>query len=189
LALRGGSPRGVEDRRALLGQLDRARAEFDGGAARSMEEFRRQAYGVLTSPAVARAFDLAREPEKLRDRYGRHLWGQACLLARRLAEAGTAGVSVIANTPEDRPQFTTWDHHPGTALGPGHFGDYLRVRLPYFDQAVSALIEDVFIRGLDRKVLVVVMGEFGRTPKLRVGPPDQSIGRDHWPDACSALVS
>jgi hypothetical protein len=189
LTLRGVSPRGLEDRRVLLGQLDRARAEFDDGAARSMDDFRRQAYGVLTSPAVARAFDLAREPEKLRDRYGRHLWGQACLLARRLAEAGTAVVSVIANTPESGPRFTNWDDHPGNAMRPGHFGDYMRVRLPYFDQAVSALIEDVFTRGLDRRVLVVVMGEFGRTPKMRVGPPDQSIGRDHWPDACSALVS
>jgi uncharacterized protein (DUF1501 family) len=65
----------------------------------------------------------------------------------------------------------------------------MRVRLPYFDQAVAALIEDVFTRGLDRKVLVVVMGEFGRTPRLRVGPPDRAIGRDHWPDAYSALVS
>jgi hypothetical protein len=189
LTLRGVSPRGLDDRRALLDQLDRIRAGFDRGAARSLDEFRRQAYGVLTSPAVARAFDLGHEPSKLRDRYGRHLWGQACLLARRLAEAGTAVVSVIANTPRSGPTFTNWDDHPGNAMRPGHFADYMRVRLPYFDQAVSALIEDLFTRGLDRKVLVVVMGEFGRTPKLRVGPPDRSIGRDHWPDAYSALVS
>src|SRR5262249_57423650 len=118
LALRGGSPRGVEDRRALLGQLDRARAEFDGGAARSMDECRRQAYGVLTSPAVARAFDLAREPEKLRDRYGRHLWGQACLLARRLAEAGPAGVSVLPHPPESRAPVANPGDHPRHALPP-----------------------------------------------------------------------
>ncbi len=190
LALRGVSPRGLEDRRLLLEQLDRACADLDRAAAtQALDQFRQQAYGVLTSPAVARAFDLEREPSKLRDRYGRHLWGQACLLARRLAEAGTAVVSVIANTPENGPRFTNWDDHPGNAMRPGHFGEYMRVRLPYFDQAVSALIEDIFARGLDHKVLVVVMGEFGRTPKLRVGPPDQSIGRDHWPDAYSALVS
>jgi uncharacterized protein (DUF1501 family) len=138
---------------------------------------------------VARAFDLERESPKLRERYGRHLWGQACLLARRLAEAGTAVISVIANTPEAGPMFTNWDDHPGNAMRPGHFAGYLRVRLPYFDQAVSALIEDIFSRGLDRKVLLVVTSEFGRTPRLRVGPPDNSIGRDHWPDAYSALVS
>jgi uncharacterized protein (DUF1501 family) len=111
------------------------------------------------------------------------------LLARRLAEAGTAVISVIANTPENGHRFTNWDDHPGNAMRPGHFAEYMRVRLPYFDQAVSALIDDLFVRGLDRKVLVVVMGEFGRTPRLRTGPPDQSIGRDHWPDAYSALIS
>jgi uncharacterized protein (DUF1501 family) len=134
-----------------------------------------------------RAFDLRYE-RPLRDRYGRHLWGQACLLARRLAEAGTA-VGVVANTPENGPKFTNRDDHPGNAMRPGHFAEYMRVRLPYFDQAVSTLIEDVFARGLDRKVMVVVMGEFGRTPRLRTGPPDQAIGRDHWPDAYSVLVS
>ena len=65
----------------------------------------------------------------------------------------------------------------------------MRTRLPYMDQALSALIEDVFARGLDRRILVVVVGEFGRTPKMRFGPPDNSYGRDHWPEAYSALVS
>ena len=119
-------------------------------------KFQQQAYDVLTSPAVARAFDLEQETPKLRDRYGRNLWGQACLLARRLAEAGTAVVSVIANTPQTGPTFTNWDDHPGNATRPGHFAEYMRVRLPYFDQAVAALIDDVFARGLDRKILVVV---------------------------------
>jgi hypothetical protein len=188
--LRGVSPEGLHNRRRLLEQLDRVRAGLDGAAAtQGLDQFRQQAYSVLTSPAVARAFDLQREPAKLRERYGRHLWGQACLLARRLAEAGTAVVSVVANTPRYGPRFTNWDDHPGNAMRPGHFAEYMRVRLPYFDQAVSALIEDLFARGLDRKVLVVVMGEFGRTPRLRIGPPDRSIGRDHWPDAYSALVS
>lgn len=189
LTLRGISPRGIEDRRRLLEQLDQTRARLDQAAMQSMDQFRQQAYGVLTSPAVARAFDLGRESPKLRDRYGRHLWGQACLMARRLAEAGTAVVNVICNTPENGPRFTNWDDHPGNAMRPGHFGEYMRVRLPYFDQAVSALIEDVFLRGLDKQILIVVTGEFGRTPKLRVGPPDNSIGRDHWPDAYSTLIS
>jgi hypothetical protein len=190
LTLRGMSPQVLDDRRRLLTQLDQVRRGLDHNeAVRALAEFRLQAYDVLTSPAVARAFDLSRESDRLRDRYGRHLWGQACLLARRLAEAGTAVISVIANTPDFGPQFTNWDDHPGNAMRPGHFAQYMRVRLPYFDQAVAALIEDVFVRGLDRRILIVVMGEFGRTPRLRTGPPDNSIGRDHWPDACSALVA
>jgi hypothetical protein len=190
LTLRGVSPARLDDRRRLLTELDHLRSDLDHAVATTgIDPFRQQAFGILTSPTVTQAFDLEREPPKLRDRYGRHLWGQACLLARRLAEAGTAVISVVANTPETGPRFTNWDDHPGNATRPGHFAEYMRVRLPYFDQAVSALIDDVFDRGLDRKVLVVVMGEFGRTPKLRVGPPDGSIGRDHWPDAYSALVS
>lgn len=187
LSLRGVSPRGLEERRRLLGQLDRARRDADQATA--LDQFQQQAFNVLTSPAVARAFDLNQEDGKLRDRYGRHLWGQSCLLARRLAEAGTAVISVIANTPEVGPRFTNWDDHPGNAMREGHFAEFMSIRLPYFDQAVSALIEDIFDRGLDRRVMVVVTSEFGRTPRIRYGPPNRSIGRDHWPDAYSALVS
>lgn len=189
LTLRGLSAEGLQDRRRLLEEFDALRRTGDGEQARGMESFRRQAFEVLTSPAVARAFDLDRESPSLRDRYGRHLWGQGCLLARRLAEAGTAVVSVIANTPRTGPEYTNWDDHPGNAMRPGHFAEYMQRRLPYFDQAVSALIADLFDRGLDRRVLVVIATEFGRTPRLRTGPPDQSIGRDHWPDAYSALVA
>jgi hypothetical protein len=190
LSLRGMTPKGLDDRRRLLEQIEGVRREGDRAASgETVDRFRQQAYDVLTSPAVAQAFDLDRETMKLRERYGRHLWGQACLLARRLAEAGTAVISVIANVPKYGPEFTNWDDHPGNAMRPGHFGDYMRRRLPYFDQAVAALIEDIFDRGLNRQVLVVVVGEFGRTPRIRYGPPDRSLGRDHWPDAYSALVS
>jgi len=189
LRLRGMSPQVLDDRRRLLDQLDGIKRGVEGNSATGLGGFRQQAYNVLTSPAVARAFDLERESPKLRERYGRHLWGQACLLARRLAEAGTAVVSMIANVPQSGPMFTNWDDHPGNAMRPGHFAEYMRVRLPYFDQAVAALIDDIFARGLDKRILVVVTSEFGRTPQLRTGPPDRSIGRDHWPDAYSALVS
>lgn len=190
LSLRGLSVAGLANRRRLLADLDEARGMLDRSAPmHALNQFQQQAYDVLTSPAVARAFDIERESPKLRDRYGRHLWGQACLLARRLAEAGTAVVSVIANTPRNGPDFTNWDDHPGNAMRPGHFAAYMQRRLPYFDQSVAALIDDIFERGLDRRILVVVMGEFGRTPRIRTGPPDNSIGRDHWPDAYSALVS
>jgi uncharacterized protein (DUF1501 family) len=189
LTLRGMTVRDLDNRRRLLERFDQVRNHVERSGTDGLDPFRQQAYSALTSAAVARAFDLNRESAAVRDRYGRHLWGQGCLLARRLAEAGTAVISVIANTPRFGPDFTNWDDHPGNAMRPGHFGMYMRTRLPYFDQAVSALIADIFARGLNRQVMVVVVGEFGRTPRLRVGPPDQSIGRDHWPDSYSALVS
>jgi uncharacterized protein (DUF1501 family) len=74
-------------------------------------------------------------------------------------------------------------------MRPGHFAQYMTTRFPYFDQCVAALIEDVYARGLDREIMIVVATEFGRTPRLRTGPPNNSIGRDHWPDAYSALIS
>lgn len=190
LTLRGMSAQRLDDRRRLVSDFERLRGAVDArGALDGMDPFRAQAYQVLTSSAVARAFDLSLENPALRDRYGRHLWGQACLLARRLAEAGTAVVSVMANVPRFGPEFTNWDDHPGNAMRPGHFAQYMETRFPYFDQAVATLIDDIFARGLDRDILVVVMGEFGRTPRIRTGPPDNSIGRDHWPDAYSALIS
>ncbi|MFO0967525.1 MAG: DUF1501 domain-containing protein [Gemmataceae bacterium] len=186
LTLRGMNAHRLEDRRRLVEEFDRFRRDADTV---NLDPFRAQAYNVLTSPAVARAFNLEQEPPALRDRYGRHLWGQGCLLARRLAEAGVAVTSVLMNVPRSGPEFTNWDDHPGNAMRPGHFASYMRTRLPYFDQSVAALIDDIFARGLDRRIMVVVMGEFGRTPRLRTGPPDNAIGRDHWPDAYSALVS
>lgn len=190
LSLRGQTVATLENRRLLLQQFDQLRSERDRQPSHeSLDQFHQQAFNVLTSSAVARAFELEQEPVVLRDRYGRHLWGQSLLLARRLVEAGTAVVSLVANTPDVGPEFTNWDDHPGNAMRPGHFAQYMTTRLPYFDQAVAALINDIFDRGLDRKVLVVVATEFGRTPRIRTGPPDNAIGRDHWPDAYSALVS
>ncbi len=190
ISLRGQSVRDLENRRRLLSQFDSLRSEHARHEAHtSLDQFHNQAFEVLTSPAVARAFDLQQETPSVRDRYGRNMWGQSCLLARRLAEAGTAVISVVLNTPENGEKFTNWDDHPGNAMKPGHFAYYMSVRLPYFDQSVAALIDDIHLRGLDRKILVVVIGEFGRTPRIRTGPPDNSIGRDHWPDAYSALIS
>lgn len=180
----------LASRRALLAQMDRLRHDLDAsGNLAAIDQFRARAIEMLTSPAAAAAFDIAREDAALRDKYGRHQWGQACLLARRLAEAGTAVINIYFDTPKSGPEFTNWDDHPGNAGRPGHFATFLRTRLPYMDQALAALIEDIHERGLERKILVVVVGEFGRTPKMRFGPPDNSYGRDHWPDAYSALVS
>jgi uncharacterized protein (DUF1501 family) len=185
-----GAARGLDDRRTLLVQLDDARRVTDRHAEyTALDRFQGQAFRLLTSPRVARAFDLEREDPRLRDRYGRHRWGQSCLLARRLVEAGTSIVTLFIDTPKDGPDFTNWDDHPGNAGRPGHFGRFMETRLPYLDQSLSAMIEDVHARGLDRDVLIVVTGEFGRTPRISKGPPDSSVGRDHWPQAYSALVS
>ena len=118
------------------------------------------------------------EADALRDRYGRNEWGQACLLARRLAESGTSVVNIYFNTPKTGQEFTNWDDHIGNAGRPGHFAKYMRVRLPYMDQALSALIDDIFTRNLDRRILVVVVGEFGRTPRLSSNTT--GTGRNHW---------
>jgi hypothetical protein len=178
----------LEDRRGLIGQLDRLRRDLDlSGSLDGMDQFRQQAFHLLTSSTVAGAFDLKQEPDALRDRYGRHLWGQSCLLARRLAEAGTAVVTIDALAPEmGTPLYFSWDDHanaqPGWDMAKGMIW-----RAKFMDQAVSALIEDLYQRGLDRRILLVCVGEFGRTP--RIGNANGCIGRDHWPQAQSALIS
>jgi hypothetical protein len=178
----------LEDRKRLLAQIDRFRREADAaGKLQATDEFRQRAFELLASPEAAVAFDLSKETDKLRDRYGRHSWGQGCLLARRLAEAGTAVVSLTINTPKNGPEFTNWDDHILNAMRPGHFGDYMKTRLPYLDEALAALIEDIYERGLDKQILVVAVGEFGRTPRLSSNA--NGTGRDHWPQAYSALLS
>jgi len=184
----GRNDSGLQDRRALLGQLDTFRREADQqGPLLANDKFRDLAFRMLTSPETAAAFDIGKEDDALRDRYGRNIWGQGCLLARRLAEAGTAVISLYVNTPKSGPEFTNWDDHIMNAGRPGHFGGFMRTRLPYLDQSLSTLIEDIHERGLDRQIMVVVMGEFGRTPRLSHNA--QGIGRNHWPQAYTALVS
>jgi hypothetical protein len=178
----------LNERRSLRNAFDRLRRDLDvQGQFEGTDQFRQLAYQMLTSPQMSRAFDLGRESDRLRERYGRNIWGQGCLLARRLAEAGSAVITVYINTPREGPEFTNWDDHIQNAGRPGHFAKYMRVRLPYYDQALSALIEDIYARGLDEKVMVVAMGEFGRTPRLSHNA--NGTGRDHWPDAMSVLLA
>ncbi len=184
----GRDAKSFDDRRALLNSIDRLRRDLDQNEnLAATESFRGQAFQMLTSPQAAEAYDLSKENDKLRDRYGRHLWGQGCLLARRLAEAGSAVISLYIDSPRNGPDYTNWDDHIANAGRPGHFGDYMRRRLLFLDQALSALIEDIYARGLDRKILVVVVGEFGRTPRLSHN--NQGTGRDHWPQAYTVLLS
>ena len=176
--------RRLDDRRGLIRQFDGLRRGMDGRG--EDDPFREAAFQMLTGPRVASAFDLSREDPRLRDRYGRHLWGQACLLARRLAEAGSAVITIDALAPSLSERYFSWDDHINVQTR-WDLGDAMRYRAPFMDQALSALIEDVYARGLDRKVLIVAAGEFGRTPRLTHA--SGLIGRDHWPDAQSALIS
>lgn len=184
----------MSERRRLRIELDRIdRAIDNSGSMQAMDEFESQALTLLTSPAARNAFDLTQESDRMRDFYGRHQWGQQCLMARRLVEAGVE----IITTTFDGPlcgRVGNWDDHAVNH----HVFDALRFRAPYFDQAVSALIEDLYARGLDKRVLVVVTGEFGRTPRIeRVASSGGGVasgsvgtvqpGRDHWPRAFSQL--
>ncbi|MSU36426.1 MAG: DUF1501 domain-containing protein [Pedosphaera sp.] len=184
----------LHDRAQLREKLDRIdRAIDQSGIMRSIDDFEAQALTLLTSPSARDAFDLTRESDRIRDRYGRNQWGQQCLMARRLVEAGVE----LITTTFDGPlcgRVGNWDDHAVNH----HVFDALQFRLPYFDQAVSALIEDIYARGLDKRVLVVVTGEFGRTPRIeRVASSGGGVasgvagtvqpGRDHWPRAFSQL--
>lgn len=178
----------LANRRRLLQDFDRLRRDLDAdGSLNASDKFRDQAFRMLTSPDVAKAFDVSQEEDDLQDRYGRNLWGQGCLLARRLAEAGAPVINLYFNTPKTGQEFTNWDDHILNAGRPGHFGKYMSVRLPYMDQALSTLIEDIHQRDLERRILVVVVGEFGRTPRLSEN--SSGVGRNHWPQAYSALLS
>jgi uncharacterized protein (DUF1501 family) len=144
---------------------------------------RRQALDLVLSPEARRAFDLSQEDPKVRDRYGRFEMGQVLLLARRLVEAGVRFVT--ANAVADAldtglASYQIWDTHHD------HFRLYDHHLMPELDQAVSALLEDLWQRGLLEETLVLVSGEFGRTPKIN---NNRGGGRDHWPRAYSALLA
>jgi hypothetical protein len=182
-------------RQQLLTGLEQRR---EPSAADGMRRCQERALDLLTGLEARRAFDLGREPKAVRERYGRHPMGQNLLLARRLIEAGVRLVSVNAwaGVPKAgegfvySPSFTQgWDHHGAEVqkcgiFSTGQFG--LGLVLPRFDQALSALIEDLEDRGLLQQTLVVVVGEFGRTPKISTNPYP---GRDHWPACYSALLA
>lgn len=183
-------------RMGLKGSLDQLRRQMDAtGVMRAADAFESQALNLLTSPEARAAFDLSKEDDKLRDRYGRHQWGQQCLLARRLVEAGVD----VVTTEFDGPlcgRVQNWDDHSVNQ----HVFDAYKFRSPTFDQSVSALIEDVYQRGLDKRVLVIVTGEFGRTPRISyvassgggVASGEAGVvqpGRDHWPRANSMLFA
>ncbi len=186
----------LDGRRRLQQRLDRVSRQADRLARRdAFDAFQGQAWNILTGPKARLAFDLDREPPRVRDRYGRNSWGQRCLLARRLVEAGVDLVSAALNGPLcGRVQ--NWDDHAVNH----HVFEAMKYRAPFFDQAVAALIADLHDRGLDKRVLLVVGGDFGRTPRISyVASSGGGVasgaagvvqpGRDHWPHAMSFLFS
>lgn len=159
----------------LLQQFDGARREMDQlRVVRQYDRFREKAMDLVTSERMRAAFDIGREPAELRDRYGRHLFGQSALMGRRMLEAGARFVTVLWDCPDGY----SWDSHRTS----DDVGKHL---LPGLDQTLSALLEDLEVRGLLDETLVVCLGEMGRTPK----PDTASWGRGHWSYCFPALLA
>ena len=179
----------LNERAGLRDRLDRLSREVDQfGKMQALDSFQDQALRVLTNPTARRAFDITLEDSRTRDLYGRNTWGQQCLLARRLVEAGVELVTTTLNGPLCG-RVNSWDDHAVNH----HVFDGMRSCAPLFDQAVAALITDLHERGLDKNVLLVVGGDFGRTPRISYAADSASgvvqPGRDHWPNATSFLFS
>jgi len=169
----------LEDRRTLTQQFDMARRELLPAAeSGAMDRFDREAFEFVSGPTARNAFDIGKENPKLRDEYGRDSWGQSTLLARRLVEAGSTFVTV---------HFGGWDHHWDLKKG---YENYL----PKVDAAVAALFRDLDDRGMLETTLVVLCGEFSRTPKMNDGGNGGAAmsmgtpGRDHWGNSMFCLM-
>jgi uncharacterized protein (DUF1501 family) len=191
MLLRGLSVDRLADRKTLLARFDAMRREADAnGAIHAMDAFTAQAFGLLTSSRMADALDLSKEPARVIERYGTgnpkiFMDGngaprvpQSLLMARRLVEAGARVVTL---------NYSKWDWHGGkNAEGRADNSIFLREAedFPVFDRCVSALVEDLHERGLDKDCTVVALGEFGRTPKISA-----QVGRDHWPQVNCALLA
>jgi len=160
----------IARRRNILDSLDtfQRKVETQQKIVQTMDDFYQQAYSLITSPVAKKAFDLKQEDAKVRDSYGRNYFGQSCLLARRLVEAGVRFVTV---------NYGGWDTHEN------NFNALKNNLLPTLDQGYAGLLADLKQRGMLDSTLVVWMGEFGRTPKV-----NSSAGRDHWPNAMSVCM-
>jgi hypothetical protein len=178
----GISPSGLESRRELLAQVDTLARQLEQSAqARRLDEYYQQAFALLTDPRSRRAFDLDAEPAELRRKYGRFRFGQCCLLARRMVEAGARFVQVNWSAHVEPVEDTGdggWDMHDR------HFQQFQDRHAPLFDQACAALLDDLEQRGLLSQTVVIVLGEFGRTPKI-----NGKAGRDHWHHCYSGLIA
>ena len=182
-----------EERKSLLASLESSSLDKDQQV-KDWSDLREKTYDALTRQEGREAFDLEREPQSIRDRYGMHPIGQNLLLARRMVESGVRFVTVNgwtgqADHDKNGPPSSSWDMHGGNmgmgnAFGTGSYG--MGFCLPRLDQALSGLLSDLGERGMLEKTLVVVTGEFGRTPfVLKQNPP----GRQHWPKCFSSILA
>ena len=175
----------LQSRRALTEQLDRLRSNLDtSGSMAAMDRFGQQALDLVAGGKAQTAFDLAREPQSTLDRYGNHEWCRQALLARRLVEAG---VSFVTLDLSNHSASGTWDTHGDNIPPYGGIWNGLRPLLPVFDHLITTLVSDLGDRGLLDDVLVLAMGEFGRTPRL--GTQGSTDGRDHWPVVMSMVMA
>lgn len=184
----------LDARRQLLDRVEAStlNLEREGRQSSSHVKFQQKAFDLLSGTQARQAFDIEQETPTVRDRYGRHPLGQNLLLARRLIEAGVRLVNVVAWTGlapgEKFMSIETWDMHGNAGIDIFANGwNGLGWALPKCDEAVSALIEDLASRGLLETTLVVLVGEFGRTPRISKGAA--AIGRDHWPNCYSAMLA
>ena len=175
-------------RRQVLKQLDRLSRDIDNTKMMtSMDLFQQRAAAMLSSSLAKSAFDLTLEKKSTLERYGDTHWGKSLLTCRRLVEAGVRFVQCQAafRLRPETGRTSTWDDHSVNA----HIFKSYEEKVPVLDQAVSALIEDLYSRGLDKKVLFIFCGEFGRTPLIRNQDVSGRPGRDHWPQAMSVFLS
>ena len=165
----------LADRQSLLNQVDQFQAKVDRQMrfAKTHDAFNEQAFDLLTSNKAKQAFDIAQEPDLVRERYGRNRVGQGLLLARRLVESGVRFVTVKGYVRYG------WDHHPEVF-------PRLKTEVPPYDQGYAALLEDLSERGMLEDTLVITAGEFGRTPRLNTD--SRGPGRDHWSQAFSLTM-
>jgi hypothetical protein len=162
----------LNNRTQLMHRFDHLNRRIDATQIMdTMDRYQQQALGLVTSPEARAAFDLSRESPRLRDRYGMNAWGQGALLCRRLVEAGVTFITLNTDSSS-----ITWDHHRNSK-------SECEAQLPVYDQMLTALIEDLIDRGLYDRVLVLVCGEFGRSPRINVDG-----GREHWGKASFALL-
>ncbi len=189
LTLRADVPKSRLERRANLRKtIDEGMPELEKAVSNyALDSYYEKALGLILSGRAREAFDLTKEPDKVRDRYGRHTFGQSALLARRLIQAGTRFVQVnwpsVANGD---PQVTAWDTHAA------NFKPLKNLHCPKLDSALSALLEDLSQRGMLKDTLVLAIGEFGRSPRLGVstsGNGNAPDGRDHWPYCYTAMIA
>jgi hypothetical protein len=175
----------IRSRQNLLGQFDRMRRGLDlSGSMESLDHYGRQAVEMVIGQKAREAFDLSREPQAGLDHYGSHNWCRQALLARRLVEAGVNFVTIDLSS---HGASGTWDTHGDNIPPYGGIMNGLRPLLPVFDQLITALVSDLEQRGLLDDVLVIAMGEFGRSPQI--GTQGSTDGRNHWPIVSSLALA